>query len=86
MGGNILQEAIDKYNINGNTVIYNADETALLYNRLPNYTFMQVDENTSKLHGDKVFSSKEKVILMVCIGEDGTKFPLTIIGKIQNPC
>lgn len=46
---------------------------------------MVVRKDTSVLHGAKIMYTKDKLSVIMCIGSDGTKFPLCIIGKSKKP-
>ena len=64
--------------------IYNADQTGLFYQKLPNQLY--ADKNAMRTtRGVKQMKSKERITLMVAIAADGSKVPLTIVGKAQQP-
>lgn len=83
---NILHPTIIKSGITDTKYIYNCDETALFYNKIPNSSYLITTKCATKnIHGCKKMYSKEKISLMVCIGADGTKLPLMIVGKSEKP-
>lgn len=62
--------------------VYNADEAALYWKRLPSKTLALKKEKSAP--GYKI--SKERVTMTVCCNVTGThKLPLQIIGKSKNP-
>jgi hypothetical protein len=64
--------------------IYNADETGLLYNKLPNTIYLTEDVRTAK--GTKSMASKDRITIMLACNSTGThKIPLFVIGKSANP-
>lgn len=61
--------------------IYNADETGLFFNLLPNRTLTFKDD---PCHGGK--KSKERVTVLLAVNADGSeKLPPLVIGKFQKP-
>lgn len=73
-----LGRILDQYSADD---IYNADETGVFYQILPDKTleFKKVD-----CHGGK--KSKERLTAMVCANMTGNdKLPLLIIGKSAKP-
>lgn len=61
--------------------VYNADETGLFFQCLPNKTFCFSNENCSSGK-----ASKQRITVMVCSNSTGTdKRPLFMIGRSQNP-
>lgn len=61
--------------------IFNADETGLFYNLLPDRTLALQHE---KCHGGK--RSKERLTVLLCANADGTeKLPPLVIGKFAKP-
>jgi hypothetical protein len=69
-----------KYNIPLERV-YNADQTGLFFNKLPNRIY--VDKVANDYHGVKQMKSKDWVTLMVATSAVGEKFPLFML-KHQN--
>ena len=64
----------------GKDIIYNANQTGLLYNQFTSRTFVKI-ENSKKAHGCNQIKSKERIFVMVSTSEYGSKVPLLIIGK-----
>lgn len=61
--------------------IFNADETGLFYNMMPNKTLSYKSE---KCFGGKL--SKERLTVLLCTNADGSeKLPPLVIGKSRNP-
>ena len=78
-----FHEVIEKYSIPPSCV-YNADQTGLYYQKLPNRVY--VDKDAKKTYaGVKQMKDKTRVTLMVCTSADGTKLPLLIVGKAKTP-
>jgi DDE superfamily endonuclease/Tc5 transposase DNA-binding domain len=74
---------IEKYNVPTNC-IYNADQTGLFYQKLPNRIY--VDKTQKKSYaGAKQMKDKTRITLMVCTAADGSKVPLSIVGKPAKP-
>ena len=62
--------------------IYNADETALYYQCLPQGTYILKTENNAR--GSK--GSKKRVTVLLCTNANGTdKFNPMLIGNAENP-
>jgi hypothetical protein len=64
--------------------VYNGDQSGLYYNKLPNRIYVTKAERSSYA-GVKQMKSKDRVTIMVCIAADGSKIPLSIIGKSKTP-
>ena len=79
----VLKRSISKYGITRDRV-YNADQTGLFYNKLPNKVFVSM-ENAKDFRGCKAMRSKDRVTIMLCTAADGSKVPLSIVGKSKNP-
>jgi len=78
-----IKETIVRYGVAVGCV-YNADQTGLFYNKLPNR--MYADKVRRKtLKGAKQMKSKDRVTLMVAIGADGGKVPLYVVGRSKKP-
>lgn len=61
--------------------VFNADETGLFFNVLPDKTFSYKGE---KCHGGKL--SKQRITVLLLANADGSeKFPLLVIGKAKKP-
>ena len=74
---------VKKYNINASK-IYNADQTGLFYNKLPNRMYLR-KEQVKNTRGVKLMKSKDRLTLMVATAADGTKCPLYSVGKSAVP-
>ena len=67
----------------GKSCLYNADQTGLVYAKLPNRMF--VKKGTEKQYaGTKAMKAKDRVTLMVC-NAAGEKVLLAIVGKSKKP-
>ena len=63
--------------------VYNADQTGLFYNKLPNQ--MYVSAARKDYRGVKQMKSKDRVTLMVATSAVGGKIPLFMVGKAKAP-
>jgi hypothetical protein len=63
--------------------VYNADQTGLFFNKLPNR--MYVSKDASGYRGVKQMKSKDRVTLMVATSAVGAKIPLFMVGKSKQP-
>ena len=79
---NSMRDNIEKYNISLNR-IYNADQTGLFFNKLPNRIY--VDKAAKDYRGVKQMKSKDRVTLMVATSATGEKIPLFMVGKAKSP-
>jgi DDE superfamily endonuclease len=64
--------------------IYNADQTGLFFQKLPNRIYVNKSIKDDYA-GAKQMKDKNRITLMVCTAADGTKVPLSIIGKAKKP-
>jgi hypothetical protein len=64
--------------------LYNADQTGLFYNKMPNRMYIK-RERHKEFKGVKVMKSKDRITLMVCTSCNGNKVPLAVIGKAKQP-
>ncbi|MGH7954791.1 MAG: hypothetical protein ACREOZ_02400 [Gloeomargaritales cyanobacterium] len=78
-----LNHLIEKHNVDSDR-IYNADQTGLYYNKLPNRIYIN-KEQKNDFRGVKQMKSKDRVTLMVCTAANGEKLPLLMIGHSANP-
>ena len=78
-----LNVEVKKHNVTKDRV-YNGDQTGLFINKLPSRVFVK-KENASSVRGCKSMRSKDRVTVMVCTAADGSKVPLCLVGKSQNP-
>jgi len=78
-----IAKLVDKYEIQPGQ-IFNADQTGLFYSKLPNHSYAK-REHKGTMRGEKLMKAKERVTIMVCVGSDGTKIPLTMVGKAVRP-
>jgi len=66
-------------------LIYNVDETGLLYRGLPSRSYVP-SEDLRTARGSKAMKSKDRVTLNLCYNATGThKVPVTMIGKAAQP-
>ena len=64
--------------------IYNADQTGLYYQKLPNRLYVE-QARKKEYAGVKQMKDKSRVTLMVFTAADGTKGPLAMVGKPKSP-
>ena len=64
--------------------IYNADQTGLYYQKLPNRIYLNKDYKKD-CKGAKQMKDKTMITLMVCTAASGWKVPLAMIGKAKTP-
>ena len=64
--------------------IYNADQTGLYHQKLPNYLYVEHSKK-KEYAGVKQMKDKERITLMVLTAADGTKGPLAMVGKYKKP-
>ena len=74
---------IEKYSIPLER-IYNADQTGLYYQKLPNRMYVDADKKKSYA-GAKQMKDKTRITLMVATSASGTKVPMAMIGKPKSP-
>jgi hypothetical protein len=77
-----LRETMEKFDITLDH-LYNADQTGLFYNKLPNCVY--IDKDQQDYHGIKQMKSKDQVMLMVASSASGKKAPLFMVGKSKSP-
>jgi hypothetical protein len=77
-----MREKMEEYNISLDRV-YNADQTGLFFNKLPNR--MYINCNEKHYRGVKQMKSKDRVTLMVASSAAGAKIPLFMVGKSKQP-
>jgi len=66
-------------------LIYNVDETGLLYRGLPSRSYGPSEEHRTA-RGSKAIKSKDRVTLTLCCNSTGShKLPVTMIGKAVQP-
>lgn len=66
-------------------LIYNVDETGLLYRCLPSRSYVP-SADRRQARGSKVMHSKDRVTLTLCCNANGShKLPITMIGKAVQP-
>lgn len=66
-------------------LIYNVDETGMLYRCLPSRSYMPRADR-SHARGSKAMRSKDRVTLTLCCNATGShKLPITMMGKAANP-
>ena len=64
--------------------IYNADQTGLFHQKLPNRIYVHKDSKKS-FSGAKQMKDKTRITIMLCTAASGRKQPLAVIGKSKNP-
>jgi DDE superfamily endonuclease/Tc5 transposase DNA-binding domain len=80
---NVFHPLIQNLNVSP-ACIYNADQTGLFYQKLPNKIY--VDKSSKKKYaGAKQMKDKNRITVMICTAADGSKVPLSIVGKSKNP-
>jgi hypothetical protein len=77
-----LREAMEKFDITLDH-LYNADQTGLFYNKLPNSVYIYEDQQDYR--SVKQMKRKDQVMLMVASSASGKKVPLFMAGKSKNP-
>ena len=63
--------------------IFNADETALFYQTIPN--FMYTKDPSGEERGTSAMASKHRVTVLPCANACGDKLPVLVIGKSRSP-
>lgn len=74
---------IEEYNVLPQC-IYNADQTGLFYQKLPNRIYVE-KARVKDFKGTKQMKDKNRITLMVGTAADGSKIPMSIVGKPKNP-
>jgi DDE superfamily endonuclease len=74
---------IEKYRIPMER-IYNADQTGLYYQKLPNTLYVD-QKNRKNYQGAKQMKDKNRITLMLCTAANGMKVPLAVVGKAKMP-
>jgi hypothetical protein len=64
--------------------IYNADQTGLFYQKLPNHIYVDKQKKRDYF-GAKEMKDKNRLTVMIASAADGSKVPLSIVGKPKNP-
>jgi uncharacterized protein (DUF1015 family) len=75
-----MRQKMEEFNIKFKQ-LYNADQTGLFYNKLPNW--MYASTATKDYHRVKQMKSKDRVILMGATSAVGGKIPLFLVGKAK---
>lgn len=78
-----LSELMEKNNIPVER-LYNADQTGLFYQKLPNHAICRA-EDRKNTRGCKAMRDKNRLTLMVCTGVQGDKVPLAVVGTAVRP-
>ena len=78
-----LEDLIEKKDIEPHC-LYNADQTGMFYQKLPNSIYVQ-KKNKKNFKGTKQMTDKTRVTLMICTAADGFKVPIALIGKSKKP-
>ena len=74
---------VDKYDLDPSCV-YNADQTGLYYQKLPNWMYVNAKKKKSYA-GVKQMKDKTQIIVMVCTAASNYKCPLAVVGKSKRP-
>ena len=74
---------IEKFNVLPQC-IYNADQTGLFYQKLPNRIYVE-KARAKDFKGTKQMKDKSRITLMVGTAADGSKIPMSIVGKPKKP-
>jgi hypothetical protein len=77
-----LDACMEKYDIPYER-LYNADQSGLFYNKMPNRLYL--DKDNKSFRGVKQMKSKDRVTLMVCSSAAGAKLPLFMVGTAKQP-
>jgi len=77
-----LNACMEKYDVPYER-LYNADQTGLFYNKMPNRIYL--DKDNKDFRGVKQMKSKERVTLMVSSSAAGAKLPLFMVGTAKQP-
>jgi len=77
-----LNACMKKYNIPFER-LYNAVQTGLFFNKMPNRIYL--DKDNADFRGVKQMKSKDRVTLMVCTSAAGEKAPLLMVGTAKQP-
>jgi hypothetical protein len=64
--------------------LYNGDQTGLYYQKLPNRIYVDAAKKDD-YSGVKQMKDKTRITIMVCTASDGTKVPLSVVGKPKKP-
>ncbi|KAI2498429.1 DNA binding protein [Fragilaria crotonensis] len=78
-----FHDAIEKDSIRP-CCVYNADQTGLFYNKLPNRMYVKKTQECTQ-RGVKAMKDKARITIMVCTSASGAKVPLFVVGKSKNP-
>ena len=78
-----LEELIEDKK-NSPKCLYNADQTGLFFQKLPNSLY--VEKCRAKDYaGVKQMKDKTRITMMVCTAADGTRQPVAVVGKAKKP-
>jgi hypothetical protein len=62
--------------------IYNADQSGLLFQKLPNCTYLYEGEKKDA-KGTKRMADKSRITIMVCTAASGDQVPMAVVGKFK---
>jgi hypothetical protein len=65
--------------------LYNADQTGLYYQKLPNTLYIIHIEEKKLIRDCKQMKDKNRLTVMVCTSANGDKVPLAVVGKSKKP-
>lgn len=78
-----IRDACKKY---PPSMIFNVDETGILWKLMPKRTYLSTKENRKTARGTKGMKFKDRLSAFMCANADGTaKVDMAIIGKAANP-
>lgn len=81
-----LKKILDELSLtNQPSHIYNADQSGLLYAKLPNRLFVRGKEEAKKARGCKRMTDKSRLTMMLCTSAIGRKTEMCIVGKAKTP-
>lgn len=66
--------------------IYNQDESGLVYQLLPNVSYLSPEENRKEVRGIKAMKAKNRITFTMCTNADGSHIlDCMVIGKAKKP-
>lgn len=78
----VLCEKLRVYDIE---CIFNVNHTGLFYKLLPRRSYVYEHDHKKSVRGMRSMSPKDRITTYICTNPVGTKVPMTIIGKAENP-
>ena len=64
--------------------VWNADQSGLYYQKLPNHIYCNPEERVT-LRGVKLMKDKSRITLMFCSSPTGDKIPIAVVGTSKRP-